>query len=230
MIVRINQIELANAEPDAGWAGGTLASGFTHGWPTSTRVFELLILSEDEKKQPLTDAFRRQQLRQMLPQTAIALRSPGEHVIARFDGPVAGKELLPAWRHLTESDGAGRFCFSSVMRAEDPAATVIGSVRTAPSWKALCAIAADADLGLESAVRARLFLAPEELAPLLLETADPDDAAWEALLAECSFLIGTTMGLRSLLIFSRTLDAVQVKQKIMQRLMSVARGESANPD
>jgi hypothetical protein len=47
------------------------------------------------------------------------------------------------------------------------------------------------------------------------------------MLAECPLMISTTAGLRSLQIVTRQLDLPQVKSKVMNRLMAVARGEPA---
>src|SRR5687768_13646365 len=103
MIVRINQLDASRAEADSGWpAGGPTgairtASG---GPPPGARVFELLILDQDEQGRPLSETFRRAQLRQMLPQAIAALREPGEEVVLRLDGALADGELLAAFRWL----------------------------------------------------------------------------------------------------------------------------------
>src|SRR3954468_15428001 len=116
MIVRINQIDVAKAEADAGWAPGGHLGGFKATWPADFRAFELLILSQDEQKQPLTEKFRQQQLRQMIPQAAIALKAATDAAVLRLDGPLTNKELLPAFRHLTDADGRGCFAFTGASK------------------------------------------------------------------------------------------------------------------
>src|SRR5437868_4444483 len=83
MIVRINQLDAARAEQDAGWPGvGPL--GPLKGVPSASpsppelRTFELLILGHDEQNRPLPDVFRQAQLRQIIPQALIALREGDE--------------------------------------------------------------------------------------------------------------------------------------------------------
>ncbi|HEX8912532.1 MAG TPA: hypothetical protein VF796_09245 [Humisphaera sp.] len=229
MIVRINQIDPARAEADAGWPAAPRVGGLRATWPLGTRAMEVLILSQDEHRQPLTDAFRQQQFRQMLPQVAVALRGPGELPVLRLDGPVTARELLPAWEHLAAADGRDRFAFSAAARLEIAEGDAIGSVRTAPGWPALVAALADRHLGLESNVRARLFLATDDHVPALLDAGEVDDPVWEHLLDVCPAVIAPTRGLRSIQIFSRAFDVPQVKQLVMQRLLAVARGEPAVP-
>ena len=229
MIVRINQLDIAKAEADSGWPAGGRMGGIGAAWPAGMRSFELVILSQDERNQPLTDAFRQQQLRQMIPQAAFALRQPGDAFVVRLDGPVAERELLPAWRHLTDPDGRGRYAFTAVSKADDAPAELSASVRVAPSPKRLAGICQDPALGLERAVRLRLFFAPEVTVGDAIDTLETDDPRWEAVLAACPMVIGTTAGLRSLQIFTRQFDVTQVKSLVMQRLMAVARGEPAIP-
>lgn len=240
MIVRINQIDPARVEADGGWPAGPHTGPFRGPWPVDLRALELLILSEDERKQPLTDAFRQQQLRQLIPQAAIALSSPdggpaGPAVAAdspvaiRLDGRVADGELLPAWRHLTDADGRGRFGFSASAKFDDLTGPPWGSVRVVPSWRLLARICGDPALGLERSVRLRLVTLPAAHLPAMLETATADDPRWAELMAQCPLYVGTTAGLKSLHILVRQLDAAQVKARVMQRLMAVARGEPAVP-
>lgn len=253
MIVRINQIDPARIDVDGGWSAGRHAGSFRAAWPAEFRAFELLILSEDERRQPLTDAFRQQQLRQMIPQAAIALTpvparaptaaastgagpaeagpatGPDTPVVVRLDGTIAGGELLSAWRHLTEPDGRGRFAFSPSAKLDDPPTPPTGSVRVAPSWRLLSQICGDPDLGLERSVRLRLMAVAARSMPAVLDASDTDDSRWPQLLNDCQLYVGTTRGLGSLHILVRLMDAAQVKARVMQRLMAVARGEPAIP-
>lgn len=241
MIVRINQIELAKLQTEGGWSAGPLIGPLPPAWPADARAFELLILSQDEKQQPLTDAFRQHQLRQMIPQAAIALSAPempqpGEAasfppppILLRLDGPVADDELLPAWRHLKHPDGSGRFGFSSCVKVDDAPDEVIGSVRVEPSWKHLSQICNDSRLGLERSVRLRMLSLPGYLIPEALEISAANDPRWEHVLGECAMYLGTTAKLTALHLVVRQMDAPQVKARVMQRLLAVARGEPAIP-
>jgi len=161
---------------------------------------------------------------------AIALAEPGHVGVLRLDGPLGDNELLPAWRYLTEPDGRGRYAFAATAKLDDLPADVSTSVRILTSWQQLMAICSDPSLGLERSVRARLFFTNEVFASDLLEASETDDPRWEQILAECTLMIGTTSGLRSLQIVTRGLDLPQVKSKVMNRLIAVARGEPAIPD
>jgi hypothetical protein len=229
MIVRINQIDVAEAEADAGWPASVHLGAFRAAWPANTRAFELVILSQDEQKQPLTEKFRQQQLRQMIPQTGIALQPPGSSAVLRLDGPLTDRELLPAWRHLTDPDGRGCFAFASAAKLDAGPADISGSVRLAAPWRRIAAVCSDPMLGLESSVRARLLFVSESATAGVLDASQTDDARWELLLAECQTMISTTAGLRTLQIVTRQLDLAQVKSKVMNRLMEVAHGAPAVP-
>lgn len=229
MIVRINQIDVANAEADAGWPAGVHLGAFHAPWPAEFRAFELIILPQDEQKQPLGEKFLQQQLRQMIPQTGIALKLVDESAVLRLDGPLTNRELLPAWHHLTDSDGRGCFAFSAASKLDDGPADVSGSVRVAAPWRRVAGICSDPLLALEGSVRARLILAPQSSIGRIMEMSETDDTRWEQALSEVSFVISTTPKLRSLQIFARNHDLAQVKSKVMNRLMEVARGAVAVP-
>jgi hypothetical protein len=229
MIVRINQIDIAKADAESGWPAEGRLGPIPAPWPAGTKAFELLILSQDERNQPLTDAFRQQQLRQMLPQAAIALRQEGEAVFVRLDGLLAERELLPAWRHLTDPDGRGRYAFADAAKMDDNPGDVAGCVRLVPTPRRMATLCQDTTLGLERTVRLRAFFAPDASVGGLVEAVEVDDPRWEELLANCPLAVATTAGLRSLQIFTRQFDVTQVKSRIMQRLMAVARGEPAIP-
>lgn len=242
MIVRINQIDMSRIEHEDGWPPGSTAGALHGSWPADARAFELLILSQDEKQQPLTDDFRQHQLRHMVPQAAIALLSseetpleplssiPAVPLVVRLDGRVACGELLSAWYHLTEPDGSGPFAFSSTLKPEPEVGDAWGSVRVVPSWRRLSDICTDTTIGLERSVRLRLLAVPPLFLSEMLDAGAPDDLRWMHLLNECQFYCSTTPDLKSLQFVVRRMDASQVKAKIMQRLMAVARGEPAIPE
>jgi hypothetical protein len=228
MIVRINPIDLSQVAADGGWPSGSYAASVSSPWPDDARAYELLILSQDEKNQPLGDDFRQHQLRQMIPQAAIALTPEEDDLVARLDGHYADSELQPAWHHLTEADGSGAFAFSPTART-DPAVEPWGSVRIAPSWRRLAQACADPAIGFERSVRLRLFAVAPTAAASLVEVSATDDDRWPLLLSQCHFFLSTTPELKSLQLVVRQMDTTQVKAKVMQRLMAVARGEPAIP-
>jgi hypothetical protein len=227
MIVRINQLDAARAEQDAGWPGvGPL--GPLKGVPSASpapaelRTFELLILGHDEQNRPLPDVFRQAQLRQIIPQALIALREGDEEIVVRLDGPLAEGELLAGYRWLTEADGRGRFAVSAAQKREDAPAEVIGGIRLQPSPGRLAGMCADGGLGLGRSVRLRAFCVPGPLVNTMLEISEPDDARWGEVLERAGVTVGTTRGLRSLHIQSRRFDAAAVKSRIMRRLIALA--------
>ena len=231
MIVRINQLDASRAEADSGWpAGGSTGPIRTAAaaLPPGARVFELLILEHDEQGRPLSETFRRGQLRQMLPQAIAALREPGEEVVLRLDGPLVDGELLAAFRWLTDADGRGRFAFSAAQKLEHGPHEVHCAVRVHPSPGLLASICGDMALGLERSVRLRAACVPEDLVNAALNAAGPDDPRWDEILPRAGFLLGSTRGLRSLQITTSRFDATTLKSRVMRRLMSAAAGAPAN--
>jgi hypothetical protein len=224
MIVRINQLDASRAEADSGWpAGGPTGPLRTDpGALPGAKVFELLILEQDEQGRPLSETFRRAQLRQMLPQAIAALREPGEEVVLRLEGPLADGELLAAFRWLTDSDGRGRFAFSAAHKRDHGPQEVMCAVRVHPSPRLLASICGDMALGLERSVRLRAASVPEDLVNVALGLATPDDARWDDVLPRAGFVLGTTRGLRSLQVATSRFDAGTVKSRVMRRLMSAA--------
>lgn len=231
MIVRINQLDPARADPDSGWPAAGLLGPIRPGAPPRTsdlppvRAFELLILGQDEQNRPLTEAFRQSQLRQMIPPALGALREPGEEVVVRLDGSVADGELLAAFRWLTDPDGRGRFAVSGMRKLEDAPGTPLGSIRMHPTGPRLGALCTDPAVGLERSVRLRAFCVPESLVNPVLELANPDDERWDEVLDRAGLIVATTRGLRSLQIYTRRFDAAAVKSRIMQRLVALASGQ-----
>ena len=226
MIVRINQLDPSRAEADSGWptSGPTGPLRGTPGALPGAKVFELLILEQDEQGRPLSETFRRAQLRQMLPQAIAALREASEEVVLRLDGTLADGELLAAFRWLTDSDGRGRFAFSAAQKLDPGPQEVHCAVRVHPSPRLLASICGDMALGLERSVRLRAVCVPEDLVNAALGLATPDDARWGEVLPRAGFVLGTTRGLRSLQIVTARFDATTLKSRVMRRLMSAATG------
>ena len=225
MIVRINQIDVRLAEEEANWASQGLLGPLWYSWPADTRVFEFLILDRDEQKQSLAEDFRQAQLRMVLPHAIAALREPGEEIVIRLDGPLAGDELLPAFRHLTHSDATGRFCISEVRKLDPSSQDVIGSVRIQPSPQTCSDICLDKQLGLQRSVRLRAFCLAEELVNPLLSITETEDQRWREILPKVGFVLSTTCGLRALQLITRRVEAADVKARLMQRLLSAARSD-----
>ena len=178
MIVRINQIETARAEQETDWASQGMLGPLWYSWPPETAVYELLILEQDEQQKALGEQFRQSQLRMAIPHAIAAMREAGEEVVMRLDGPLAARELLPAFRHLTESDLTGRFAISEARKLEASPQEVIGSARIQPSPQQCSAICLDPDLGLARSVRLRVFCVPRELVEPILQMTETEDSRW----------------------------------------------------
>ena len=222
MIVRINQLEPLRAEDEAGWPPQRGLGAIEYARPDETHVYEVLILDRDEQHQPLSDSFRQQQLRQLIPEAVAALRESGEELVLRLDGPLAPRELLPAYGHLTDSDGRGRFAISPARKLDPHPMAVVSSVRVHPSAQLLSALLSDPALGLERNVRMRVFTVPENLVNPLLDMDALDDERWSEILSQCGLVLGTSRGLRSLHARTRRLDPTEIRARLTQRL--IARG------
>ena len=219
MIVRINQLDLARAEQEAGWPPHGLAGPIRKGWPEGVNVYEVLILNRDELNKPLAESFRQQQLRQLIPEAAAALREPGEQLVVRLDGPLAPRQLTPAFAYLTESDGRGRFAVSDARKLDAVPIEVLTSVRLGPSAQLLLKLCADSLLGLERGVRLRAFAVPEALVNPLLDVSGTDDERWSEILPQCGFVLSTARGLRAFQVFSRRLAPPELRARLTQRLV-----------
>jgi hypothetical protein len=222
MIVRINQFDPANVEPYSGWNDRGLSGPIFYDWPDDTNAFEVLILESDEKQRQLAAAFRQSQLRRILPEVIESLIDPNEQIIARLDGPLTAGELAGVVGHLTDPSGTGRFATSPAQKMDAHAAPPIMSVRihlTPARLKALCS---DPAIGLQSAVRLRIFLATDALVNPLLNLNELDDDRWGDILPRCGMVIGSMRTLQSIYLLTRRLDAVRVKDQIMRRLLSTA--------
>lgn len=222
MIVRINQFDAPRPESEAGWpTDGPLGPLLTP-WPADTRAYEILILDHDEQRRPMAEDFRQQQLRQLIPQAVAAFREPGEEIVVRLDGPLAEREALPAYRHLTDAMGEGRFAVSGAAKLEATPRDTCVSVSIVPTVRALQALCTDGSLGLERSVRFRAFSVPEEMVRVLLEIDSMEDERWPNVLERAGFVLGTVKGMRALQVLTSRFDAAAVKSRLMKRLTSLA--------
>ncbi len=80
MIVRINQIEVAQAEQAGGWPGHGLTGPIRYRWPAGANAFEILVLQKDERRHALDAEFRQQQSRQLIPGILSALKEGGRRL------------------------------------------------------------------------------------------------------------------------------------------------------
>ena len=219
MIVRINQIDAGRAEEEAGWAELGMLGPIRFNWPSVTRAYEVMILDQDEQKRPVEDSFRQQQLRQLIPEAAAALREEGEELVVRLDGPLTEGELLAALGRLTDSQGRGRYAVSAVRKLESYPQEEIGSVRLDPSPQMLATICSLPSLGLERSVRLRLFSVAAKMVNPLLDIDSTEDERWEEILHNCGFMLSTTRGLRSLLVRTGRFEPAELKSRLIRRLV-----------
>jgi hypothetical protein len=219
MIVRINQFEPPRAEPSAGWPASGLSGPLKYIWPGETHAFELLILDRDEQQQILTDSFRQKQLRQLIPDVVEALREPSEEIVARLDGPLAEEEIVGAFEHIVEPDGAGRYAFSAAERLEDHAPAPVVSVRMQLTRPRLAMLMTDANIGFERLVRLRILSIPSHLVSAFLDTNETDDERWADLLPEAGIAISTVRGLLAVHLLTKRFDPIEARTRLMQRLL-----------
>ncbi len=229
MIVRINQFDSPRPESEAGWPADGRLGPLSATWPEGTRAYEILILDQDENRRPLSETFRQQQLRHLIPQAVEALREAGEQIVVRMDGPFADRELLPTFRHLTDSHGEGKFATSSVQKLDGSPAEILSGVRIGPTGPSLHAMCGDAAIGLERSVRMRVISVPDELVNVLLDVDGPDDERWNEVLRRAGFVLSTVRGLLALHVLTARFDAATVKGRLMQRLAQVAQGAMPAP-
>lgn len=230
MIVRINQFDAPRPEAEAGWPAKGRLGPLLARWPDGTRAFEVLILDQDEQRRALPEAFRQQQLRQLIPQAVAALQQADEEVVLRLDGPLADRELLPAYRHLTDPAGQGRFVIGGVEKFDPAPAEVLAGVRIhPPTAQALQTLCNDAALGLERAVRLRAFSVPRELIDVVLDIDGADDERWPEVLGRTGFVLSTVRQMRALHVITARFDAAAVKSRLMQRLTTLAQQAARTP-
>jgi hypothetical protein len=219
MIVRINQFDPPRAEPSAGWPATGLAGPVKYTWPADTHAFELLILDRDEQQHALTEGFRQKQLRQLIPDVIEALREPGEEIVARLDGPLAENEIIGAFEHIVEPDGAGRYAFSAAERLENNSPAPVVSVRLHLTTPRLAMLCNDMNIGLERLVRLRVLSIPVGLVSVFLDTNEIDDERWSDLIPQSSIFLSTVRGLQAIHLLTRRFDPIEARTRLMQRLV-----------
>jgi hypothetical protein len=218
MIVRINQIESARADETAGWGAGELRGSIAYDWPVNAFIYQMHILDRDEHGRQLEPAYVQAQWRRLIPHVISALNGGEERPVVRFDGPLAEGELLAAFGYLNDCE---RFAVSPVQRFRGDMETVMASVRMMPTNGHLTQLCTDPLLGLERSVRLRVIAVPEKMVNPLLDTADVDDERWREILPTAAFMLSTTVGLKSLLIWTSRFDPAAAKSRIMQKLLEL---------
>jgi len=229
MIVRINQFDVLHTEHYSGWPAYGRQGPLAHDWPRDAYAFELLILESDELNQPLGRNFRQSQLRHLIPEVAAALREPGELAVVRLDGPMTGNELTPALSHVLATNGEGRFAISSVEKFEPRSPVPVGSVRFVASTAQLATLCASATLGLDRAVRLRIFLVPEALVNPVLDISEADDERWNQILPRVGCLISSVRNFQSLHILTRRFNPAETKSRLSSRLVTDTQARVALP-
>jgi hypothetical protein len=218
MIVRINQIESALAEATAGWGAGELRGAIRYVWPENAFIYQVHILDRDEHGRQLETSYVQSQFRRLIPHVVAALDDGGERAVVRFDGSLVEGELLAAVRYL---DTCERFAVSPIQRLTNNGEPVVASIRLLPANGDLTKLCADPLLGLERSVRMRVIAVPETMVNPLLDTAETDDERWREILPAATFVLSTTVGLRSLLIWTSRFDPAAAKSRIMQKLLEL---------
>jgi hypothetical protein len=218
MIVRINQIDSGRAETTAGWGTGELRGGIRYNWPGNAFVYQMHILDRDEHGRKLEPAYVQSQWRRLIPHVIEALGGAEERAVVRLDGLMAEGELLAAMGYL---DGCERFAVSPVQRLTSSGEPIVASMRLLPASGHLTRLCTDPLLGLERSIRLRAIAVPEQLINPLLDTTDTDDERWRDILPSAAFMLSTTVGLKSLLIWTSRFDPAAAKSRIMQKLLEL---------
>ena len=217
MIVRINQLDLDFPPDQAGWPPSELAGSLRYDWPRETLGYDVLVLEHDEGHRRLEDDFRRQQLRKLIPNAVAAIKNDDEQIIVRLDGPVARGELVAGFDRVLKHEDPTRFAFSS-LRNLDVDSPALASLRVHASPNLLTLLAGDPHLGLDKAVRLRIFAVPEECVDPLLDIDSVEDERWTEILTRSGFVLGTTRGLRSLQILTPRFAPADIKRRITDQL------------
>jgi hypothetical protein len=220
MVVRINQLVLSEPPDAAGWPVHDLVGPIRFRWPKDFQLYEVLILEQDEDRRRLGEDFRQQQLRTLIPAAAEALLEEGEQLVVRLDGVLAKRELAGALNRLIVSEEASRYVVSDIRKLDEDLPAVAASIRVHPTLAWISNLCADDGVGLERTVRLRAFAVPEALVNPLLDVDSVQDERWVEILPQCGFTLSTTMGLKSLQVLTRRHDAVAVKARLTQRLLS----------
>src|SRR5438045_1706803 len=108
MIVRIQQLQLDDAERSSGWPDQGLAGPIAHPWAAGANVFEIVVGENDEHGHAVSQRLRRDHLRSLIPSVIESLRQPGLAVVTRLDGSLADGGIMAALAHLPDSQSRGR--------------------------------------------------------------------------------------------------------------------------
>lgn len=209
MIVRLHQIDPADAEALTFWNTTDLRGPIPYHWPIECHGYQVTALDIDEKHQPVPDPVRRRRLRQLLPTMLNGLAAPGYQTVLRFDGPLIDGEMLAVFRYLADNTHVERYCISPVQQFNGRAA--VASVRVLPTDRTMASLCNDVQIGIEKSVRLRAFCVPELLVNPLLDTSDLDDERWRDLLGEARYVISTARGLLSAVIWTPSFEPHALK-------------------
>lgn len=213
MIVRLHQIDPADAEALAFWNTTDFRGAIRHTWPADSFAYQVTALDRDEQQQPVLDSIRRRRLRQLLPTILGGLAAPGYQTVLRFDGPLAENELLAVFRHAADGSMIERYCVSPIQQFGRVAA--VGSIRVLPAKSHLSLLCNDAQIGLERSVRLRVFSVPEPLVNPLLDASDLDDERWRELLTQSRYILSSVRGMLSLVLWSPTFEPDVIKRQAL---------------
>ena len=218
MILRLQQFDIAQAEPLGGWPDFGHTGPLRHDWPAETGAFEVVIAQSDENGRAINTRHRRDHLRSVIPMLAQALKQPEERLIARLDGPCAPGELFAALQHLPPPEMLGRFAISSAQKLDPAPSVVMGSLRIEMDFERLEMLCSDPGLNLEESLRLRLFLVPEDLVTGLLEIEDTEDPRWSDILPGVSVIIQPVGGMDSIQLITPRYGAGDFAPRITRAL------------
>jgi len=218
MIVRINQVDHASAEALTGWSVGGLAGEIAFPAHVDVRAFQVLILEEDERAQPLTAEFRRRQMRTLIPKVLESFVGDDESIVLRLDGPFTDQELLPALSYATDSLHCARYVLGSVEKFDPAAHPPLASLRLQAEGSCLTSLCGDPRLGLERSVRLRAMVVPEVYVDPLLDSHETEDERFREILPVAKLLLSTARDLASLFLWTGHLESAELKQAIIHRL------------
>jgi hypothetical protein len=219
MIVRINQIDVHQAETLSGWPEIGLTSGLEGAWPEDTYAFELLILETDESGKTLPGEFRCRQLRTLLPDVLEALRQDDELLVIRLDGALREGEMLDMLAHVRRLLPTSAVAVSPIHKLAPDLPPPQVSVRMSVEPSEIAALCEDEKLGLDRGVRLRAMLVPETLVPDVLEIDSPGDPRWAHALPLLGAVVSTTQPLRAVQIITPRFDPAQTRVLLTRHLV-----------
>jgi hypothetical protein len=218
MIVRINQFDASRAAALAGWSDRNGFAALDDYWPRDTHAFEVLILDSDERHQALDPAFRRQQLRQLIPELQPAFTSPGERLIARFDGPILDGALREILELHSQRPWDG-LAISPIKQIDDAHGQALGSIRIGLAIDRLATLCERPALD-PAGQRMRIFAVRDPWARRILQIDRADDPGWPDVLANVGCMLETSRGLQSLQLLTRWIGPAEARERLLERLRS----------